>query len=106
MADSDLDLDASLLDAHLPALIAAMFQVDKARVPSLYTSAILAVGVLCPLNGYPGRPFYLSINMYIYSFEPNYQWPNHFPPQLVMLDYFRRMAEKYHLRKNVRVEST
>jgi 4-hydroxyacetophenone monooxygenase len=57
-------------------------------------------------NTYPGCRVDSSNHMYSYSFEPNHQWPNHFSPQPVLLDYFRGVAAKYGLRDKIRFETT
>jgi len=57
-------------------------------------------------NTYPGCRVDSSNHMYSYSFEPNHQWPNHFSPQPVLLDYFRGVADRYDLRKHIRFETT
>lgn len=53
-------------------------------------------------NTYPGCRVDSDNQMYSYSFEPNPQWPQHFSTQDVLLDYFLRVTEKYHLRKHIR----
>jgi 4-hydroxyacetophenone monooxygenase len=56
-------------------------------------------------NIYPGCRVDSSNHMYSYSFEPNHQWPQHFSPQPVLLDYFRGVAERYDLRRKIRFET-
>ena len=57
-------------------------------------------------NIYPGCRVDSSNHMYSYSFEPNHQWPQHFSPQPVLLDYFRGVADRYDLRKHIRFETS
>lgn len=57
-------------------------------------------------NTYPGCRVDSSNHMYSYSFEPNHAWPQHFSTQPVLLDYFRRVADRYGLRKAIRFETT
>jgi len=57
-------------------------------------------------NTYPGCRVDSSNHIYSYSFEPNHQWPNHFSPQPVLLDYFRGVADRYDLRKHIRFETS
>src|SRR5579875_3606864 len=40
--------------------------------------------------------------MYPYSFEPNHGFPKYYSPQPVLLDYFRRVADKHELRRHIR----
>ncbi|HVZ69616.1 MAG TPA: NAD(P)/FAD-dependent oxidoreductase [Rhizomicrobium sp.] len=56
-------------------------------------------------NTYPGCRVDNPNHMYSFSFEPNHDWPYHFSTQDVLLDYFRRTADKYNLRKHIRFET-
>ena len=51
-------------------------------------------------NTYPGCRVDSANHMYSYSFEP-YDWPQHFCDNHVLLDYFRRFADKYGLREHL-----
>jgi 4-hydroxyacetophenone monooxygenase len=56
-------------------------------------------------NTYPGCRVDNPNHMYSFSFEPNHDWPYYFSTQDVLLDYFRRTADKYDLRRNIRFET-
>ncbi len=56
-------------------------------------------------NTYPGCRVDNPNHMYSFSFEPNHDFPYHYSTQDVLLDYFRRTADKYELRKNIRFET-
>jgi len=56
-------------------------------------------------NTYPGCRVDNPNHMYSYSFEPFHDWPQHFSTQPVLISYFRRVAEKYGLKKFVRFET-
>ena len=56
-------------------------------------------------NTYPGCRVDNPNHIYSYSFEPNHDWPQHFSTQPVLLAYFRRVADKYGLRKHIRFET-
>lgn len=56
-------------------------------------------------NTYPGCRVDNPNHMYSFSFEPNHDWPYHYSTQEVLLNYFRRTADKYGLRKNIRFET-
>jgi 4-hydroxyacetophenone monooxygenase len=56
-------------------------------------------------NTYPGCRVDNPNHMYSFSFEPNHDWPYHYSTQGVLLAYFRRTADKYGLRKNIRFET-
>jgi 4-hydroxyacetophenone monooxygenase len=53
-------------------------------------------------NTYPGCRVDNPNHMYSFSFEPNHDWPYHYSTQDVLLDYFRRTADKYGLRQHIR----
>ncbi len=56
-------------------------------------------------NTYPGCRVDNPNHMYSFSFEPNHDWPYHYSTQDVLLNYFRRTADKYDLRKHIRFET-
>ena len=56
-------------------------------------------------NTYPGCRVDNPNHMYSFSFEPNHDFPYHYSTQDVLLDYFRRTADKYALRKHIRFET-
>jgi 4-hydroxyacetophenone monooxygenase len=56
-------------------------------------------------NTYPGCRVDNPNHMYSYSFEPYHDWPQHFSTQPVLIAYFRRVAEKYGLKKFIRFET-
>jgi 4-hydroxyacetophenone monooxygenase len=43
--------------------------------------------------------------MYSYSFEPNHDFPQFYSTQPVLLDYFRRIADRHQLRAHIRFET-
>jgi 4-hydroxyacetophenone monooxygenase len=56
-------------------------------------------------NTYPGCRVDTQNHLYSYSFEPNHDWPLHYSTQDVLLGYFRRIAAKHDLKKNIRFET-
>ncbi len=56
-------------------------------------------------NTYPGCRVDNPNHMYSYSFEPNHDFPQFYSTQPVLLKYFKGIAEKYDLRKNIRFET-
>jgi 4-hydroxyacetophenone monooxygenase len=56
-------------------------------------------------NVYPGCRVDNPNHMYSYSFEPSHEFPQFYSTQPVLLDYFRRVADKYELRKHIRFET-
>jgi 4-hydroxyacetophenone monooxygenase len=56
-------------------------------------------------NVYPGCRVDNPNHMYSYSFEPNHDFPQYYSTQPVLLDYFRRVADKHDLRRYIRFET-
>jgi len=56
-------------------------------------------------NAYPGCRVDNPNHMYSYSFEPNHDFPQFYSTQPVLLDYFRRIAERHQLRPHIRFET-
>jgi 4-hydroxyacetophenone monooxygenase len=56
-------------------------------------------------NTYPGCRVDTQNHLYSFSFEPNHDWPLHYSTQDVLLAYFRRVAAKHDLKKNIRFET-
>lgn len=56
-------------------------------------------------NAYPGCRVDNPNHMYSYSFEPNHDFPQFYSTQPVLLDYFRRVADKHDLRPHIRFET-
>ena len=57
-------------------------------------------------NVYPGCRVDNPNHMYSYSFEPNHDFPQFYSTQPVLLDYFRRVADRHALRDHIRFETT
>ena len=56
-------------------------------------------------NIYPGCRVDNPNHIYSYSFEPNHDWPQYYSTQPVLLDYFRRVADKHDLRAHIRFDT-
>jgi 4-hydroxyacetophenone monooxygenase len=56
-------------------------------------------------NVYPGCRVDNPNHMYSYSFEPSHDFPQYYSTQPVLLDYFRRVADKYGLRRHIRFQT-
>ncbi|HEY5070828.1 MAG TPA: NAD(P)/FAD-dependent oxidoreductase [Caulobacteraceae bacterium] len=57
-------------------------------------------------NVYPGCRVDNPNHMYSYSFEPNHDFPQFYSTQDVLLDYFRKIADKHGLRAHIRFETS
>lgn len=56
-------------------------------------------------NTYPGCACDVQSHVYSYSFELNAGWSRMFPQQAEILDYLRRCADRYGLRRHIRFRS-
>jgi len=56
-------------------------------------------------NVYPGAACDVPSHLYSFSFEPNASWSRKFAPQDEILAYLERCADKYDLRRNIRLET-
>ncbi len=96
---------AIVIGAGMSGILAGI-RLSQAGVPFTIIEKNADVGGTWLENTYPGCRVDSSNHMYSYSFEPNHQWPQHFSTQPVLLDYFRGVADRYDLRKNIRFETT
>jgi 4-hydroxyacetophenone monooxygenase len=94
-----------IIGAGLSGLLSAI-RLSQAGVPFVIVEKNADVGGTWYENAYPGCRVDNPNHMYSYSFEPNHAFPYHFSTQDVLHDYFRRIAEKYDLRKHIRFETT
>ncbi|HET6877914.1 MAG TPA: NAD(P)/FAD-dependent oxidoreductase [Jatrophihabitans sp.] len=60
------------------------------------------VGGVWRENTYPGAACDVPSPYYSFSYEPNPRWPRRYSPQPDILDYLRRVADKYDLRRHIR----
>ena len=77
-------------------------RLKQAGIPYVIVDKNPDVGGTWLENAYPGCRVDNPNHLYSYSFEPNYDWPQHFSTQPVLHAYFRGIAEKYGVRKEVR----
>ncbi|HUO38818.1 MAG TPA: NAD(P)/FAD-dependent oxidoreductase, partial [Mycobacterium sp.] len=56
-------------------------------------------------NTYPGAACDVPSHLYSFSFEPKPDWPHVFSYQPDILDYLRRVTDKYGLRRYIRFDS-
>ena len=82
--------------------IAAGVRLQQAGIPFAIVEKNADVGGTWLENSYPGCRVDSPNHAYSYSFEPNYDWPQHYSTQDVLLRYFREVADKHALRKHIR----
>ncbi len=93
-----------IVGAGMSGMLAAI-RLSQAGVPYTIVEKNRDVGGTWLENTYPGCRVDNPNHMYSYSFEPFHDWPQHFSTQPVLIAYFRRVAEKYGLRKSIRFET-
>ena len=62
-----------------------------------------AIGGVWRDNTYPGAACDVASHLYSFSFEPHYPWSRRYGPQPEIRDYLERIADKYDLRRHVRL---
>jgi 4-hydroxyacetophenone monooxygenase len=93
-----------IVGAGLSGMLAGI-RLQQKGVPFTIVDKNPDVGGTWYENTYPGCRVDNPNHMYSYSFEPNHDWPQHFSTQPVLHAYFRRVADKYGLRKFIRFET-
>jgi len=93
-----------IIGAGMSGLLAAI-RLQQAGVPFTIVEKNKDVGGTWLVNTYPGCRVDNPNHMYSYSFEPFHDWPQHFSTQPILISYFRRVAEKYDIKKFVRFET-
>lgn len=104
LKDAAAKMKVVVIGAGLSGILSAI-RLQQAGVAFEIVEKNPDVGGTWLENAYPGCRVDNPNHMYSFSFEPNHAWPNHFSTQDVLLDYFRRIADKYGLRKHIRFET-
>lgn len=95
------DLKVLVIGAGMSGLLAGI-RLQQAGIAFEIIEKNAEVGGTWFENTYPGCRVDTPNHLYSYSFEPNHDWPQHYSTQDVLLNYFRRVADKYDLRKHIR----
>jgi len=105
LKDAAAKMKVVIIGAGLSGILSGI-RLSQAGVPFEIVEKNAEVGGTWYENAYPGCRVDNPNHMYSFSFEPNHMWPQHYSTQDVLLAYFRRMADKYDLRKHIRFETT
>ncbi len=97
-------LHAVIVGAGMSGLLMG-YRLAQAGVPFTILEKNADVGGTWLENVYPGCRVDNPNHMYSYSFEPSHDFPYHFSPQPVLLDYFRAFADRHGLRRHIRFET-
>jgi hypothetical protein len=95
---SSSDFSVLIIGAGMSGLLAAI-RLKQAGIPYIIVDKNSEVGGTWYENTYPGCRVDNPNHLYCYSFEPIYDWPQHYSTQDALHAYFRRVAEKYGIRK-------
>jgi len=93
-----------IVGAGMSGILAAI-RLKQAGIAFTIIDKNKDVGGTWHVNTYPGCRVDNPNHLYSYSFEPNHDWPQHYSTQPVLDSYFRRVADKYGIRKLVRFET-
>jgi len=97
----DVPYQVAVVGAGMSGLLAA-YRLRQAGVPFVVFEKNQDVGGTWWENTYPGCRVDNPNHNYSYSFAQRHDWPLHFSTQDVLLDYFRRCADVFGLRDDIR----
>jgi 4-hydroxyacetophenone monooxygenase len=100
----DVDFDVVIVGAGMSGLLAA-HRLQQAGVPFQIIEKNGDVGGTWLENTYPGCRVDNPNHNYSYSFAQRHDWPYHFSPQHVLLEYFQRCADYFDLRDHIRFDT-
>ncbi len=101
----DRAFTVAIIGAGMSGLIAA-HRMEQAGMPFVVFDKNDDVGGTWLENSYPGCRVDVPNHFYSYSFAQRNDWPYHFSPQSVLLDYFRSCADDLGLRPHLRLRHT
>jgi 4-hydroxyacetophenone monooxygenase len=94
----------AIIGAGMSGVLAA-YRLRQAGVPFVVLEKNADVGGTWLENTYPGCRVDNPSHNYSYAFAQRHDWPFHFSPQPVLLDYFQRCAEALGLRGQMRFQT-
>jgi 4-hydroxyacetophenone monooxygenase len=94
----------AIIGAGMSGILAGI-RLKQAGVPFMIIEKNHDVGGTWLENTYPGARVDVSNAFYSYSFAQKNDWPAHFSPQRVLLDYFRDCAGEYGVREHIRFDT-
>jgi 4-hydroxyacetophenone monooxygenase len=100
----EVDFAVVIIGAGMSGLLAA-HRLQQAGVAFVIFEKNDDVGGTWLENSYPGCRVDNPNHNYSYSFAQRHDWPLHFSTQDVLLDYFRRCADAFGIRENIRFET-
>lgn len=101
--DKRADFKVIVIGAGMSGILASI-RLKEAGVSFTVVEKNAEVGGTWFENTYPGCRVDSPNHSYSYSFAPR-DWPQHYSPQPVLLDYFKSVADEYGIRSNIRFET-
>jgi 4-hydroxyacetophenone monooxygenase len=101
-AEALADTEVVIIGAGMSGLYAGI-QLQQAGIPFVILEKNAAVGGTWYENIYPGCGVDTPNHFYSYAFEPNHDWSHFFAKRDELFNYFERVADKYDLRKHIRL---
>jgi 4-hydroxyacetophenone monooxygenase len=98
--DSTIPFSVAIIGAGMSGILAGI-RLKQAGVPFVIFEKNADVGGTWLENTYPGARVDVPNAFYSYSFAQRSDWPKHFSPQEVLLDYFRDCADQYDIRRHI-----
>jgi 4-hydroxyacetophenone monooxygenase len=95
-------IEVVIIGAGMSGLYAGI-QLQQAGIPFVILEKNDAVGGTWYENIYPGCGVDTPNHFYSYAFEPNHDWSHFFAKRDELWNYFERVADKYDLRKYIRL---
>jgi 4-hydroxyacetophenone monooxygenase len=89
-----------IIGAGMSGVLAAI-RLQRAGIPFVIVDKNSDVGGTWFENTYPGCRVDNPNHMYSYAFAPNYDWPHHYSTRDALFAYFRDVAERFGIRKQV-----
>ena len=97
----DVAFSVVVIGAGMSGLLVA-HRLQQAGIPFTIVEKNDDVGGTWLENSYPGCRVDNPNHNYSYAFAQRHDWPLHFSTQDVLLDYFRRCADVFDLRRHIR----
>ncbi len=100
----DRPFRVAVIGAGMSGLVAAL-RLRQAGLEVTVLEKDADVGGTWLENSYPGCRVDVSNHFYGYSFAQRTDWPDHYSPRDVLLDYFRSVADRHELRPLIRFDT-
>ncbi|MGE5596279.1 MAG: flavin-containing monooxygenase [Hyphomicrobiales bacterium] len=99
--DPAINFSVVVIGAGMSGILAGI-RLKQAGIPFTIIEKNHDVGGTWLENTYPGARVDVSNAFYSYSFAQKVDWPKHYSPQEVLLEYFRDVADEYGIREHIR----